>query len=154
MMNQDIIVEIETINKRVNELAKDIMSKEKSRERRIYQENDWDFGQDKNPHSSFKIPFHSSFHIPQDHLLLDEDFENYERSQRSTLREVWSWLKLVILVLIWVLLLVLLYLAPYLIELIFTYLWNLWGPPSTQHPALPTQNFSHLTEFQFPPIFE
>ena len=125
MMNQDIIVEIETINKRVNEIAKDLMSREKSRERRIYQENDWDFGQDKNPHSSFKIPFHSSFHIPQDHLLLDEDFENYERSQRSNLSAVWSWLKLVILVFIWVLSIVLLYLvAPFLIELLVTYLLN------------------------------
>ena len=86
MTTRDIIVEIESINKRVDEIAKEFMSREDSRERRIYQENDWDFGQYKNPHSSF--------HIPQDHLLLDEDFENYERSQRSNLSAVWSWLKL------------------------------------------------------------
>ena len=117
MTTRDIIVEIESINKRVDEIAKEFMSREDSRERRIYQENDWDFGQYKNPHSSFKIPFHSSFHIPQDHLLLDEDFENYERSQRSNLSAVWSWLKLVILVFIWVL-------SPFLIVLLVTYLLN------------------------------
>ena len=69
-MSQDIMIEIDSINKRINEMSKDLMTPRKESilmQTRIYKEHDWDYGEDKNPNPRY--------------ILLAEEFEDFAKIQ-------------------------------------------------------------------------
>ena len=65
MMSQDIMIEIDSINKRINEISEDLMKPKPNSflmQTQIYKEQDWDYWEDKNPNPRY--------------ILLAEEFEN------------------------------------------------------------------------------
>ena len=62
------MIEIDSINKRINEMSKDLMMPRKESilmQTQIYKEQNWDYGEDKNPNPRY--------------ILLAEEFENYAK---------------------------------------------------------------------------
>ena len=63
-MSQDIMIEIDSINRRINEMSEDLMKPKQNSflmQTQIYKEQDWDYGEDKNPNPRY--------------ILLAEEFE-------------------------------------------------------------------------------
>ena len=68
-MSQDIILEIDSINKRINEMSEDLMKPKLHRayggdpngnyswsmQTQIYKGQDWDYGEDKNPNPRYNL---------------------------------------------------------------------------------------------------
>ena len=66
-MSQDIILEIDSINKRINEMCEDLIKPQQNSlsMQTLYREQDWDYGEDKNLYPIY--------------ILLAEEFENCAR---------------------------------------------------------------------------
>ena len=62
------MIEIDSITKRIKEMSEDIMKPKPnsfSMQTQIFKEQDWDYGEDKNPNPRY--------------ILLAEEFENYAK---------------------------------------------------------------------------
>lgn len=67
-MSQDIILEIDSINKRINEMSEDLLKPKPnslSMQTQTYKNQDWDYGEDKDPNPRY--------------IILAEEFENCAR---------------------------------------------------------------------------